>query len=103
VPPQPTPTDLEREIDLLVSKIDFGRTATGSTVFLTGSTAFLGTQILHYTPTKRAFDKVVLIVHGLDEQNGLDRVMKTAKIAGWWKESFVSAIGVWDGDLRPKD
>lgn len=98
-PTQPTPTDLEREIDLLVSKIDFGRTATGSTVFLTGSTGFLGTQILHYTLTKRAFDKVVLLVRGLDEQKGLDRVMKTAKIAGWWKESFASAIEVWDGDL----
>jgi amino acid adenylation domain-containing protein/thioester reductase-like protein len=98
-PTQPTPTDLEREIDLLVSKIDFGRTATGSTVFLTGSTGFLGTQILHYTLTKRAFDKVVLLVRGLDEQTGLDRVMKTAKIAGWWKESFASAIEVWDGDL----
>ncbi|OCK73332.1 putative nonribosomal peptide synthase [Lepidopterella palustris CBS 459.81] len=76
-PTQPTPADLEREIDLLVSKIDFGRAATGSTVFLTGSTGFLGTQILHYTLTKRAFDKVVLL----------------------WEESFASAIEVWDGDL----
>ncbi|RYP06964.1 hypothetical protein DL764_002851 [Monosporascus ibericus] len=98
-PTQPTPTELEREIDLLVSKIDFGRTATGSTVFLTGSTGFLGTHILHYTLTKRAFYKVVLLVRGLDEQKGLDRVMKTAKIAGWWKESFASAIEVWDGNL----
>jgi nucleoside-diphosphate-sugar epimerase len=98
-PTQPTPTDLEREIDLLVSKIDFDRTATRSTVFLTGSTGFLGTQILHYTLTKRAFDRVVLLVRGLDGQKGLDRVMKTAKIAGWWKESFASAVEVWDGDL----
>ncbi|RYP51310.1 hypothetical protein DL768_003314 [Monosporascus sp. mg162] len=65
---QPTPTDLE--IVLLVSKIDFGRTTTGSTVFLTGSTGFLGTHIFHYTLTKRAFDKVVLLVPGLDEQKG---------------------------------
>ena len=93
-PTQPTPTALEREIEFLVSKIDFGRTATGSTVFLTGSTGFLGTQILHYTLTKRAFEKVVILVCGLDEQKGLDRVMKTAKIAGWWKESFASASGV---------
>lgn len=98
-PAQSTPTDLEREIDLLVSKIEFGRTATGSTVFLTGSTGFLGTQILYSTLTKRAFDKVVLLVRGFDEQKGLDRVMKTAKIAGWWKESFASTIEVWDGDL----
>lgn len=93
-PTQPTPTDLEREIDLLVSKIDFGRTTTGWTVFLTGSTGFLGTQILHYTLTKRAFDKVALLVRGPDEQKGLDRLMKTAKIAGWWRESFASAIEV---------
>lgn len=99
-PTEPTPTDLEREIDLLVSKIAFGRTAnTGSTVFLTGSTGFLGTQILRYTLAKRTFDKVVLLVRGIDEQKGLDRVRKTAKIAGWWRESFASAIEVWDGDL----
>ncbi|KAG2007942.1 hypothetical protein GB937_008135 [Aspergillus fischeri] len=98
-PTQPTLTELEREIDVLLSKIEFGRTATGSTVFLTGSTGYLGTQILHYTLTKRAFDKVVLLVRALDERKGLDRVIKTAKIAGWWKESFASAIEVWDGDL----
>ncbi|KAE8419880.1 hypothetical protein BDV36DRAFT_293772 [Aspergillus pseudocaelatus] len=98
-PTQPTPTDLEREIDLLVDKIDFDRTAIGPTVFLTGSTGFLGTQILHYTLTKRVFNRVVLLVRGLGEQKGLDRVIKTAKIAGWWKESFASAIEVWDGDL----
>ncbi|TVY17240.1 Nonribosomal peptide synthetase dtxS1, partial [Lachnellula arida] len=96
---EPTPIDLEREIDLLVSKIQCSRTATVSTVFLTGSTGFLGTQILRYTLTKRAFDKVVLLVRGLHEQKGLDRVRKAAKIAGWWKESFASAIEVWDGDL----
>lgn len=98
-PTELTLTDLEREIDSLVSKIEFGRTATESTVFLTGSTGFLGTQILRYTLAKRAFDKVVLLVRGLQEQKGLDRVIKTAKIAGWWKESFASAIEVWDGDL----
>ncbi|TVY34230.1 Nonribosomal peptide synthetase [Lachnellula subtilissima] len=98
-PTQPTSTDLEREIDLLVNKIGFSRTATRSTVFLTGSTGFLGTQILHYALTKRIFDRVVLLVRSLDAQKGLDRVMKTAKIAGWWKESFTSAIEVWDGDL----
>lgn len=83
-----------------MSKIKFGRTAnTGSTVFLTGSTGFLGTQILRYTLTKRAFDKVVLLVYDLDERKGLDRVRKTAKIAGWWRESFASAIEVWNGAL----
>ncbi|OTA90727.1 hypothetical protein M434DRAFT_397814 [Hypoxylon sp. CO27-5] len=96
---QPTPTDLEREIDMMVSKIDFGRTATRSTVFLTGSTGFLGTHILHYILAKHTFDKVVLLVRGLGEQKGLDRVIITAKMAGWWNELFLSAIEVWDGDL----
>ncbi|KAF3492390.1 Nonribosomal Peptide Synthase (NRPS) [Arthroderma uncinatum] len=98
-PMQPTPTDLEREIGMLISKIEFGRVDAGSTVFLTGSTGFLGTQILHYTLMKGAFDKVVLLVRSLDEQKGLDRVRETAKIAGWWKESFASSIEVWNGDL----
>ncbi|KAI0136245.1 putative nonribosomal peptide synthase [Xylariales sp. AK1849] len=98
-PTQPTSTDLEREIDLLVNKIDFSRSATRSTVFLTGSTGFLGTQILYYTLRKRIFDRVVLLVRSLDAQKGLDRVIKTAEVAGWWKESFTSTIEVWDGDL----
>ncbi|PLB36947.1 uncharacterized protein BDW47DRAFT_126854 [Aspergillus candidus] len=99
---QPTPTDLEREINLLVSQIDCGRTGSRSTVFLTGSSGFLGTQILHFILTKRAFEKVVLLVRGLDGQTGLDRVRRTAKITGWWKESFASVIEVWDGDLSAK-
>ena len=98
-PAQPTSTDLEREIDSLVNKIDFGRTATGSTVFLTGATGFLGTQILHYTLTKRVFDRVVLLLRALDGNKGLERVVRTAKIAGWWRDSFASSIEVWDGDL----
>jgi amino acid adenylation domain-containing protein/thioester reductase-like protein len=96
---QPTASELEREIDLLLNKINFDHASTKSTVFLTGSTGFLGTQILHQTLAKRFFDKVVLLARSRGEQKGLDRVVKAAKIAGWWKESFASEIEVWDGDL----
>jgi amino acid adenylation domain-containing protein/thioester reductase-like protein len=96
---EPTPIDLEREIDLLVSKVQHSRIANTSTVFLTGSTGYLGAYILRYTLTRRAFDRVVLLVRSVHGQKGLDRVIKVAKIAGWWKESFASKIEVWDGDL----
>ena len=94
-----TKLDLEREINLLTSKMQYSQPATQSAVFLTGSTGFLGTQILRHTLTKRAFDKVVVLVRGVREQTGLDRVIKAAKIAGWWKESFAATIEVWEGDL----
>lgn len=98
-PAQPTPFDLEHEIDSLVCRIDSSRITSRSTVFLTGSTGFLGTQILHHTLAKRLFDRVILLVRSDDAQKGMERVTKTAKIAGWWKDSYASAIEVWNGDL----
>jgi amino acid adenylation domain-containing protein/thioester reductase-like protein len=70
-----------------------------SAVFLTGATGYLGTQILCDLIRSQIFDKIVLLVRPIDGQNGLDRVREVAKIAGWWKDSVVSAIEVWEGDL----
>ncbi|KAI0123358.1 hypothetical protein BJ170DRAFT_660160 [Xylariales sp. AK1849] len=96
---EPIPINLEKEIERLSSKLQCGPTASASTVFLTGSTGFLGTQILRHILTKRAFDRVVVPVRIVNGQRALDRVRSAAKIAGWWDESFASAIEAWDGDL----
>ncbi|KAG9529480.1 nonribosomal peptide synthase 11, partial [Aureobasidium melanogenum] len=94
-----TPSDLEDEINSFVSQIELCRINDGSTAFLTGATGYLGTQILRDALAKRAFKRLVLLVRSSSSETGLDRVIKTAKLAGWWKEAFISAIEVWEGDL----
>ena len=99
----PTAVDLEREVDLLASEIHYCRPASSGTVFLTGVTGFLGTQILRHTLAKRAFDKVAVLVRRVNGQQGMDRVRKAAITAGWWQESYASSIEVWDGDLEAEN
>lgn len=93
--------DVDREVDLLVSEIQRGRTSAvpRPTLFLTGSTGFLGTQILRHTLHKGIFDRIILLVRSRDAQDGLSRVRKAAETAGWWRSSFTSALEVWPGDL----
>ncbi|KAF2443243.1 putative nonribosomal peptide synthase [Karstenula rhodostoma CBS 690.94] len=96
--------DVELEVDLLVSEMQRSRghgraAAPGSTVFLTGSTGFLGTQILRHALHKRAFERIVVLVRSRDAEDGLCRVRQAASTAGWWRESFTSALDVWPGDL----
>lgn len=68
-------------------------------VLLTGSTGFLGTQILCDLLAKGCFDKVVVLVRAIDADDGLSRVRKTAMLAGWWRESCAKSIEIWVGDL----
>ncbi|KAK9417247.1 putative Nonribosomal peptide synthetase [Seiridium unicorne] len=96
---QPTTIDVESEIEMLANQLRDGSSTSGKTVFLTGSTGFLGTQILYHLLTKRAFDRVVLLVRAINGKKGVERVKQAAQVAGWWKKSYASAIEVWDGDL----
>lgn len=70
-----------------------------STVFLTGSTGFLGIQILQHVLKRQSFDRVVLLVRSTKGNDSLQRVRHAAKEAGWWDERFASAIEIWEGDL----
>ncbi|KAM7185078.1 Nonribosomal peptide synthase [Naviculisporaceae sp. PSN 640] len=91
-------SDLEKEIASLInSELSISHDKESS-VFLTGATGFLGTQILHYILSKKVFDKVIVLVRPGTEK-GLERVIKTATMAGWWRHSYTSAIRVWEGDL----
>lgn len=68
----------------------------GSVVFLTGATGFLGTQILCDLLSSGRFEKIVVLVRAM---NGLNKVRRTAQVAGWWSESAAQCIEVWKGDL----
>lgn len=74
-----------------------------SIAFLTGSTGFLGTQILHDVLASRRFKKVVVLVRSPDARSGLARVRSAAQAAGWWTEAAARCVEVWQGDLsRPR-
>ncbi|KAF4177953.1 hypothetical protein CNMCM8927_000589 [Aspergillus lentulus] len=98
-PMQPTLTDLR---------------STGSTVFLAGSTGFLETQILHYTLTKRAFDKVVLLIYRntpnqtLASHDNIASAMAGQRASGvyMWNRAYRlphKQLSVADGELSVAD
>ncbi|QKX62579.1 uncharacterized protein TRUGW13939_09740 [Talaromyces rugulosus] len=96
--------DIDREMRALSDKLfspsgNVLCAAQRTTVFVTGSTGYLGTQILRSLLVNRTFDRVVLLVRPMDNQGGLERVKKSAELAGWWDDMFASTIDVWQGDL----
>ncbi|GAO17613.1 hypothetical protein UVI_02050960 [Ustilaginoidea virens] len=70
-----------------------------STVFLTGATGFLGTEILHQLLCDEKIRKVFVHVRAANTQEGRERIIAAAKKALWWSESFNRRIEVWPGDL----
>lgn len=95
--------DVEKELasltDKLRSPLCLAPVESKTTVLLTGSTGFLGIQILRQVLTTQLFGRTVLLVRCANDFEGLHRVREAAKVAGWWEESFTSAIEVWEGDL----
>ncbi|KAK8036909.1 non-ribosomal peptide synthetase [Apiospora marii] len=76
----------------------------GATVLLTGATGYLGTEILKQL--LRSGRKVVALVRATSPAHGLDRIKRSAAIAGWWNEdegADAARVEVWPGDLaRPR-
>lgn len=72
---------------------------TAATVFLTGATGYLGTEILKQLLQHSAVSTVILLVRAKSSQHGVERIRKTAEIAGWWAAEYESRIEIWLGDL----
>ncbi|PWY77883.1 acetyl-CoA synthetase-like protein [Aspergillus eucalypticola CBS 122712] len=72
-------------------------------VFLTGSTGYVGTAILHQLLTDPRVQTVYLLVRSPDWATGLERVQAAAITAGWWDEvKHAPKVQIWPGDLsRP--
>ncbi|KAL7928104.1 hypothetical protein V8C35DRAFT_333716 [Trichoderma chlorosporum] len=70
-----------------------------ATVFLTGATGYLGTEILHQLLRCPTVHKVVVLVRADNVRLGLDRVKKRAQLAGWWHPDDEQNVEVWQGDL----
>lgn len=104
-----TAIDLTKEVDTLyetqvVNKIQQSNQSSSmshpvQTVFLTGATGFLGTQILRHLLLQPFIQSVILHVRADNAESGLHRIITTAKAAKWWSESFIPKIEIWLGDL----
>lgn len=68
-------------------------------VLITGSTGFLGTHILAKLFTRSDIGRVIAHVRASTPEHGVQRIAATAKVAGWWSDSFLSRLEVWTGDL----
>ncbi|KAJ6783608.1 hypothetical protein PWT90_05284 [Aphanocladium album] len=73
---------------------------TRASVFLTGGTGFLGTQLLRGLLERGDVERVVALVRAKSTAHGLERLKETARIAGWWKDSYEERVEVWTGDLE---
>jgi amino acid adenylation domain-containing protein/thioester reductase-like protein len=68
-------------------------------ILITGTTGFLGTQILKRLLNRSGTAEVIALVRATDSTSGFNRVKKSAQKAGWWHESFERKLVVWPGDL----
>ena len=69
------------------------------TIFVTGATGYLGTHILRAALFHPQIKRVVAHARATTEEHGLDRVISSARKAGWWASRLLSKLEVWIGDL----
>ncbi|GFP57554.1 nonribosomal peptide synthetase lcsA [Trichoderma asperellum] len=70
-----------------------------STVFLTGATGFLGTELLRQLLRNIYVESVIVLVRCNSPQHGLERIRAIAQTAKWWRKNDSKKIQVWVGDL----
>ena len=68
-------------------------------VFITGATGFLGSRILYRLCLQDDIQRIVVHVRSQNAEQALQRVIKSAKAAGWWARQFLEKLEAWAGDL----
>lgn len=71
----------------------------GARVLLTGGTGYLGSALLHHLLAQQSIDRVAVLVRAQDAAQALERVKRSARIAGWWDERYLTKLDAWKGDL----
>ena len=72
-------------------------------VFVTGATGFVGTQIVSKLCVQNDVRKIIVHVRAGSVEHGLQRVIKSAALAGWWSDFYLQKLEIWIGDLaRPR-
>jgi amino acid adenylation domain-containing protein/thioester reductase-like protein len=69
-----------------------------SRVFLTGSSGFLGIEVLRQLLTLSG-SHVYTLVRAPSEGQAQERLIQKAVAAGWWQVSYRARLHVWHGDL----
>nr|POF14196.1 nonribosomal peptide synthetase tes [Quercus suber] len=70
-----------------------------ASVFLTGGTGYLGTQILKRLVQHHQIRKVIVLVRAKDNSHAFARVKRSASLAKWWRDEYIQKVQVWTGDL----
>lgn len=73
---------------------------TTETIFLTGATGYIGSQLLRSILELRSEARVVVLVRAKDDDHALRRLKKFANMGQWWCDSFLPILEVWRGDLK---
>lgn len=94
--------DVMKEAEAVVKDIVRSTTAQ-KTVFVTGVTGFLGTQILRHLCERSDVGRVIAHVRANTPSEAFIRVKDTAVRAQWWSDFYLSKVDVWAGNLaKPK-
>ena len=76
------------------------KSSKGLTVFLTGATGFLGTQILSKLFAQSGVQKIIAHIRADSIETALKRIAEAASCAPWWSESLLPRLEIWLGDLE---
>lgn len=90
--------DVMKEADSLVKYVA-QTSKVQKTVFVTGVTGFLGTQILRQLCDRSDVGRVIAHVRANTSSEALARVKETAVRAQWWSDYYLTKLDVWAGNL----
>ncbi|MCJ1469343.1 hypothetical protein MMC07_007976 [Pseudocyphellaria aurata] len=93
--------DLMKEISMLDTQLGAVQPVRAQlkTVFVTGATGYLGTQLLKQLLVEPNVEKVIAHVRADSFEHGRQRIITSAKIAKWWSERLSPKLEIWIGDL----
>ncbi|KAI9826788.1 MAG: hypothetical protein M1819_007259 [Sarea resinae] len=111
----PSSVDLLGELDILKEKlirkeshktngashpngVSFSK-AQPHTIFVTGGTGFLGSQILRELFTRPGVEYVIALVRAQNRDQAYERIISSAQMGRWWQSEFSQRLEVWVGDL----
>ncbi|TLD11435.1 hypothetical protein PspLS_11917 [Pyricularia sp. CBS 133598] len=75
------------------------RLKTLSTFFVTGSTGFLGSQIVKQLLFRNEVAKIICLVRANSDTHAWKRMMDVAIKGFWWRHDMADRLVVWRGDL----
>ncbi|KAI4261238.1 MAG: hypothetical protein L6R42_003561 [Xanthoria sp. 1 TBL-2021] len=84
-------------------KLHSSKAQASMNIFLTGSTGYLGCRILGRLCRNLNVRRVLVHVRSQKTRQALERITKSARLAGWWNDDYSTKLVVWTGDLaKPK-